>query len=59
MEQTDEYTDFPEYGRQCELLTPWRGYHRETIIACTQRGFIIQFSSGVEIEVYPDEIEFD
>ena len=21
-------TDFPEYGRQCELLTPWRGYHR-------------------------------
>lgn len=18
-------TDFPEYGRQCELITPWRG----------------------------------
>lgn len=27
-------TDFPEYGRQCELLTPWRGYHRGTIVEC-------------------------
>ena len=25
-------TDFPEYGRQCELLTPWRGYHRGAIV---------------------------
>ncbi len=25
-------TDFPEYGRQCEMLTPWRGYHRGTIV---------------------------
>ena len=23
-----EDTDFPEYGRQCELKEPWRGYHR-------------------------------
>ena len=23
-------TDFPEYGRQCELLTPWRGYRAES-----------------------------
>ena len=30
----DEY-DFPEYGRQCELKTPWRGYHRGTIVALT------------------------
>lgn len=52
-------TDFPEFGKQCELIKPWRGYHRGTIIASTQRGFIIQFSSGAEIEVYPDEIEFD
>lgn len=59
MEQKDEYIDFPEYGKQCELLTLWRGYHRGTITGCTQRGFIIQFSSGAEIEVYPDEIEFD
>lgn len=25
----DKY-DFPEYGRECELITPWRGYHRGT-----------------------------
>ena len=52
-------TDFPEYGRQCEMLTPWRGYHRGTIVAKTARGFIVQFSRGAEIEVYEDEIEFD
>ena len=57
----EEYlnTDFPEYGKQCELKEPWRGYYRATIVRSTQRGFIIQFSSGAEIEVYPDEIEFD
>ena len=54
----DKY-DFPEYGRQCELNTPWRGYHRGTIVAKTARGFIVQFSSGAETEVYEDEIEFD
>jgi len=51
--------DFPEYGRQCELLTPWRGYHRGTIVARTVKGYIVQLSSGAEIEVYDDEIEFD
>lgn len=56
MEQ--DYPDFPEYGRQVELLTPWRGYHRGTITAKTPKGFIVQFSSGAEIEVYEDEIEF-
>ena len=52
-------TDFLEYGRQCEMLTPWRGYRRGTIVAKTARGFVVQFSSGAEIEVYEDEIEFD
>jgi hypothetical protein len=52
-------TDFPEYGQQCELVTPWRGYHRGTIVGRTAKGFIVQFSSGAEIEVYDDEIEFD
>ena len=33
-------TDFPEYGRQCEMLTPWRGYRRGTIVAKTARGFV-------------------
>lgn len=51
----DEY-DFPEYGRQCELITPWRGYHRGTIVALSEHGFVVQFSSGAEIDVYKDEI---
>lgn len=54
-----EETNFPEYGRQCELLYPWRGYTRGTIIRKIQYGFIIQFSSGAEIEVDEDEIKFD
>ena len=36
-----------------------RGYRRGTIVAKTARGFVVQFSSGAEIEVYEDEIEFD
>lgn len=52
-------TDFPEFGRQCELKKAWRGYHRATIVGRNGYRFIIQFSSGAEIEVYPDEIEFD
>ena len=52
-------TDFPEYGQQCELVTPWRGYYRGTIVGRTAKGFIVQFSSGAEIEVYDNEIEFD
>ena len=30
-----------------------------TIVGRTAKGFIVQFSSGAEIEVYDDEIEFD
>lgn len=52
-------TDFPEYGRQCELITSWRGYYRGTIVAKTAKGFTVQFSSGAEIDVYEDEIKFD
>lgn len=53
------YPDFPEYGRQVELKEKWRGYHRATVIDQTPRGFIVQVSSGAEIEVTEDEIEFD
>lgn len=52
-------TDFSEYGRQCELLTPWRGYHRGTIVGLSGYRFIIEVSSGARIELYEDEIEFD
>ena len=52
-------TDFPEYGRQCELLTPWRGYHRGTIVGLNGYRFISEVSSGARIELYEDEIEFD
>lgn len=52
-------TDFPEYGRQCELNTPWRGYHRATVVGRNGYRLIIEFSSGDTIEVYPDEITFD
>ena len=53
------YPDFPEYGRQVELKEKWRGYQRATIIDKTPRGFLVKVSSGAEIEVYEDEIEFD
>lgn len=53
------YTDFPEYGKQCDLIKPWRGYRRGTIVAQTPKGFVVQLSSGAEIDVYPDEIETD
>lgn len=52
-------TDFPEYGRQCELLTPWRGYHRGAIVGLSGYRFIIEVCSGARIELYEDEIEFD
>ena len=51
--------DFSEYGQQCELLTPWRGYRRGTIVGRNGYRFIIEFSSGARIELYDDEIEFD
>ena len=49
-------TDFSEYGRQCELLTPWRGYHRGTVVGLNGYRFIIEVSSGARIELYEDEI---
>lgn len=54
----DEY-DFPDYGRQCELVEPYRGYYRGTIIGRNGYRFIVQFSSGATTEVYPDEFNFD
>lgn len=54
----DKY-DFPEYGRECELINPWRGYHRGTIVALSEHGFVVQFSSGAKIDVYKDEIILD
>lgn len=56
----NEYRDdFEEYGKTCYLLVPWKGYRAATIVARTTKGFIVQVSSGAEIEVYPDEIEMD
>ena len=54
-----EDTNFPEYGRQCELKEPWRGYHRGTIVGRNGYRFIIELSSGARIELDDDEIEFD
>lgn len=54
-----QYTDFPEYGKQCDLVTPWRGYRRGTVVGRNGYRFIIELSSGARIELYDDEIEFD
>ena len=59
MFENDDYTDFPEYGSHCYLTTPWRGYRSATIVGRTDKGFVVQVSSGAELDVYPDEIEFD
>lgn len=48
---------FPNTDGNVSLIH--RGYHRGTIVAKTARGFIVQFSSGAEIEIYEDEIKFD
>lgn len=58
-EDYDNREDFEEYGKHCWLLNPWRGYHSATIVGLTDKGYIVQVSSGAEIEVYPDEIEID
>ena len=55
----DNREDFEEYGKHCWLLTPWRGYRSATIVGQTDKGYIVQVSSGAEIEVYPYEIEMD
>lgn len=53
------YTDFPEYGKQCDIITPWRGYRRGTVVGRNGYRFIIELTSGARIELYDDEIEFD
>ncbi len=50
-------TNFPEYGKQVELNEPWRGYRRGTIVGRSAYRFVIQLSSGAEIELYDDEFE--
>ena len=57
----DMYEDiyFPEYGRQVELIEPVRGYYYAHIIGRNGNRFIVQFSSGMTTEVYPDEINFE
>ena len=55
----DTDTDFPEYGRQCGLKEPWRGYRRGTVVGRNGYRLIIEVSSGATIELYEDEIEFD
>lgn len=51
--------DFPEYGKQCELVNPYRGYHRGTIVGKYNGRFVVQFSSGMEEYFDADEISFD
>ncbi|MCC8115095.1 MAG: glyoxalase [Bacteroidales bacterium] len=48
---------FPEFGKECRLLTPYRGYRYATIIDIEDCLFIVQVSSGASFHVYPDEIE--
>lgn len=55
----DNREDFEDYGKHCWLLTPWKGYRSATIVGQTDKGYIVQVSSGAEIVVYPDEIEID
>lgn len=51
--------NFPEYGRQCNLREPWRGYHRGTIVGRSGYRYIVELSSGYRLELYDDEIDFD
>lgn len=44
---------FPNMESSATLLS------RGTIVAQTPKGFVVQLSSGAEIDVYPDEIEID
>ena len=55
----DNREEFEDYGKHCWLLTPWKGYRSATIVGQTDKGYIVQVSSGAEIVVYPDEIEID
>lgn len=55
----DNREEFEDYGKHCWLLTPWKGYRSATIVGQTDKGDIVQVSSGAEIVVYPDEIEIN
>lgn len=55
--ESQDFESFPEYGKQCTLIHPWRGYSSATIVRLSDHGFVVQVSSGAEIDVYPDEIE--
>ena len=55
----DNREEFEDYGKHCWLLTPWKGYRSATIVGQTDKGYIVQVSSGAEIVVYPDEIEIN
>lgn len=50
------YSDFLEYGRECEPIRPWHGYRHGIVVALTDTGFIVRLTIGAEIEVYGDEI---
>lgn len=49
----------PNYGRQVELNSPWKGYHRGVIVGKSGYRYEIQLSSGAVIELYEDEFEYD
>ncbi len=49
--------NFPEYGKECRLLTPYKGYRYAIIVDRTECLFIVEISSGASFQVYPDEIE--
>lgn len=55
----DNREEFEDYGKHCWLLTPWKSYRSATIVGQTDKGYIVQVSSGAEIVVYPDEIEIN
>ena len=42
----DNREDFEDYGKHCWLLTPWKGYRSATIVGQTDKGYIVQVSSG-------------
>lgn len=51
-------TDFPECGHQVDLVNPWRGYSRGTIVGRSGCRFVVELSSGAQIHVYDDEVTF-
>lgn len=59
MNDMDYYTDFKEYGWQCNLVKPFSGYYRGTVIGKEDYRYAVQFSSGAVGLFYADEIYFD